>query len=39
MQLSDRIEVARANGDEEAERKLLMKRAAAGQEAATDANE
>lgn len=38
-QLSDRLEVAREQGDEKEEKKLLMKRAAAGQNASTDVEE
>lgn len=38
-QLSDRLEEARREGDEDREKHLLMQRAAAGQDAATDPEE
>ncbi|CAD6582725.1 MAG: hypothetical protein CYPHOPRED_002110 [Cyphobasidiales sp. Tagirdzhanova-0007] len=38
-QLSDRLDIARAEGNEGEEKKLLLKRAAAGQAAATDPEE
>ena len=39
LQLAERTEKARADGDQDELRRLSMKKAAANQEAATDANE